>query len=762
MATLDTPLIDVVGDRTARVLASGLDLVTVRDLLRHYPRRYSVRGELTDLRALQVGDEVTVQARIASVRGRTIPGRKLHILEVTLESGRDSGRDRSELYLTFFNQRFRERELLVGRVGLFAGKVTRFNNKLQLNSPEYVLDSNSLDSGPVGDGPREEGAFELGSLDAKDFANTLLPIYPAVASVRTWTVQRSVQTVLMSLDEVADPLPFEVLASSGLAGYDWALRHIHQPNTVEESKDARRRLAFDEAFGVQLVLAQRRREARSNPTRPRPRQARGLLTDFDARLPFTLTDEQVQIGHVVSDELAGEHPMQRLLQGEVGSGKTVVALRAMLQVVDSGGQAVLLAPTEVLAAQHAETIRELLGPLALGGQLGGADHGTRVALLTGSMATAARRSALLEAASGEAGIVIGTHALIEDHVQFADLGLVVVDEQHRFGVEQRDALRAKSAAPPHMLVMTATPIPRTVAITVYGDLEVSELKQLPAGRSEIGTTVVPINERPAWLERVWTLIHEEVAKGRQVYIVCPRIGDDVDSGLEPDAELAPPEDDDGDDGADGDDRPIASVLATAEELARGPLSDLRLGIMHGRLPAEQKAAVMADFVAGRVQVMIATTVIEVGVNVPNATVMVVLDSDRFGVSQLHQLRGRIGRGRYEDTNHRNHCLLLTRLPSAHPSVQRLLAVAGERDGFKLARLDLEQRREGDVLGASQSGRSSQLRLLSLLRDEALIADARSQARTIVEDDPELTAHPELARMLAAAFEEEQARFLQKS
>jgi ATP-dependent DNA helicase RecG len=727
MATKDTLLRDVLGGKAAKALET-LELSTVADLLRHYPRRFSERGELTDLSRLVEGEEVTVQAQIESVTGRRIRGRKLHILEVVISSGQ------SKASLSFFNQAWREKELRPGRQGFFAGKVSRFRSKLQLNSPDYIL---------TGGDPDDD------QLTASDFANALIPVYPAASGIPSWTIARCVGVVLDSLDEVADPLPIEVKALAGLADLDWALRHIHRPETRDDYRRARHRLAFDEAFGVQLVLAQRRHVLAANPAVARPPRSGGLAQAFSERLPFTLTAEQFEIATVIEQELSAEHPMQRLLQGEVGSGKTVVALLAMLQVVDTGGQAALLAPTEVLAVQHEATVIELLGELARAGQLGGSDRGTKVALLTGSMSAGTRRAALLDVASGAAGIVIGTHALIQDQVQFADLGLVVIDEQHRFGVEQRDALRSKAQAPPHLLVMTATPIPRTVAMTVFGDLETSELREMPAGRTEVDSSVVPLTDKPDWLDRVWQRVHKEVAKGRQVYVVCPRIGE----GEEVDDIGA---------ASDDDAAQTASVLATFTELAAGPLAGLRLGLMHGRLPADQKSAVMAAFVAGHCDVLVSTTVIEVGVNVPNATVMIIMDADRFGVSQLHQLRGRVGRGSYADSDHRNYCLLLTRMPIGHPSLQRLQAIAETSDGFKLAKLDLEQRREGDVLGDAQSGRRSQLKLLSLLKDEPLIIEARRSARNLIDTDPTLDAYPALQTFLWESFDSERLDYLHKT
>jgi ATP-dependent DNA helicase RecG len=426
--------------------------------------------------------------------------------------------------------------------------------------------------------------------------------------------------------------------------------------------------------------------------------------------------------------------MHRLLQGEVGSGKTVVALRAMLRVVDSGGQAALLAPTEVLAQQHHRTITGMLGELARPGQLDGAADGTRVALLTGSLGVAARRRAMLEVTSGEAGIVVGTHALLEERVEFFDLGLVVVDEQHRFGVEQRAALTGKAGTPPHVLVMTATPIPRTVAMTVFGDLDTSTLRELPAGRASVQTTVVP-EHAPGWIERAWQRIREEVDRGRQAYVVCPRIS--------------------ADDPGDGEARQLHAVEELVGQLATGALSGLRIEALHGRMPAEDKDAVMQRFASGSLDVLVSTTVIEVGVDVPNASVMVIMDAERFGVSQLHQLRGRIGRGGHEGL-----CLLVTAAAPDSPAVQRLEAVAATRDGFELAQVDLAQRREGNVLGKEQSGRRTSLRMLSVLTDEDVIARARDAATGYLARDPGLTERPDLAAAVGALEQSESADYLE--
>jgi ATP-dependent DNA helicase RecG len=723
---MDAPLRKVVGDKTAKALASGLELHTVGDLLHHYPRRYAERGEHTDIASLQVGEQVTVAAQVRKVNVRPMRQRRGNLLEVTVGDGRRS------LTLTFFNQAWRERELQVGRWGLFAGKVTKFRDTLQLNSPQYQLVAE----------PGSEAAEE----QLEEFAGALIPVYPAANGLPTWTIARCVRVALDTLDGPPDPLPEPIRARRRLVGLGTALRDIHRPASREALYAARQRLTWGEALALQVTLAQRRAAASARPATPRPPRADGLLAAFDVTLPFALTAGQREIGDQLAAELAAEHPMHRLLQGEVGSGKTVVALRAMLQVVDAGGQAALLAPTEVLAAQHARSVRALLGPMGRAGELDGAEQATRVALLTGSLGAASRRAALAEAASGEAGIVIGTHALLSEGVDFAELGLVVIDEQHRFGVEQRDALRAKGGArPPHVLVMTATPIPRTVAMTVFGDLETSALTQLPAGRSPIASHLVPAADKPHFLDRAWLRVREEVAGGHQAYVVCPRIGE---AGAPGEDTEEPPD--------DGDRRPPLAVLDVAPMLAEGPLHGLRVGVLHGRLATEEKDAVMRDFAAGRLDVLVATTVVEVGVDVPNATAMVVLDADRFGVSQLHQLRGRVGRGSGAGL-----CLLVTDAPPGSPARQRLEAVASTTDGFELARLDLEQRREGDVLGAAQSGRRSQLKLLSLLRDEELIADARDEAAALVDADPELARHPVLAAEIAALLDPDRAEYLEK-
>ncbi|MFG3206104.1 ATP-dependent DNA helicase RecG [Streptomyces sp. NPDC048192] len=727
---LKQPLKSVLGPATAKVMAEHLGLHTVGDLLHHYPRRYEERGQLTRLADLPMDEHVTVVAQVADARLHTFasakaPRGKGQRLEVTITDG--SGR----LQLVFFGNGVHKphKELLPGTRALFAGKVSVFNRRLQLAHPAYELLRGDSDE------------------TVESWAGALIPIYPATAKLESWKIGKAVQTVLPTAQEALDPLPPALREGRGLLPLPEALLKIHRPHTKADIADARARLKWDEAFVLQVALARRRHADAQLPAVPRKPRPDGLLAAFDDRLPFTLTEGQRKVSEEIFGDLATEHPMHRLLQGEVGSGKTLVALRAMLAVVDAGGQAAMLAPTEVLAQQHHRSVTEMMGELAEGGMLGGAEHATKVVLLTGSMGAAARRQALLDLVTGEAGIVIGTHALIEDKVQFHDLGLVVVDEQHRFGVEQRDALRGKGRQPPHLLVMTATPIPRTVAMTVFGDLETSVLDQLPAGRSPIASHVVPAADKPHFLARAWERVREEAGGGHQAYVVCPRIGDEEDDPKK--ARQKSPED-------EAEKRPPLAVLDVADQLGRGPLQGLKVEVLHGRMHPDDKDAVMRRFAAGETDVLVATTVIEVGVNVPNATVMVIMDADRFGVSQLHQLRGRVGRGSAPGL-----CLLVTEMPEASAARQRLNAVAATLDGFELSRIDLEQRREGDVLGQAQSGARSSLRVLAVIEDEEVIAEARAEATALVAADPELQGLPGLRTALDALLDEEREQYLEK-
>jgi len=707
MLALDSSLRTAVGAKTAGPLEEAFDLHKVRDLLAHYPRRYVRSGGLSDLADLAEGDYVTVVAEVVSRSHREMRNRRGHIVEAVISDGTH------RLKLTFFKQRWRFAQLAPGVRGQFAGRLSLFNGERQLTHPTCLLFGQDTEQPDIG----SEG---IG----------VTPIYPASSKINSWQIQLAVSTVLTSLGPLPDPMPDPMRAELGLLPYDDAIRSIHQPADLNELEPARERLKWDEAFGLQVALAGRRASARAMRAAARPGTPGGTLDAFDAALPFPLTAGQREVGAELADELARETPMNRLLAGEVGSGKTVVSVRAMLQVVDSGGQAALLAPTEVLAGQHLRSIRDLLGPVGCAGELGAADVATRVVLLTGSQGAVARRAALDAAADGSAGIVIGTHALLSEGVAFHDLGLVVVDEQHRFGVEQRAALRARARGEtvPHLLVMTATPIPRTVAMTVFGDLETSELTELPSGRRPISTTVVP-EDRAAWVARMWTKIRDEVAAGRQAFVVCPRV--------------EPGEPEETADGSHEVRRPAAAVEEVGPQLAAGELAGLRIAVLHGRMPADDKDRVMRGFAAGDIDVLVATTVIEVGVDVPNATVMVVLDADRFGISQLHQLRGRIGRGPYDSL-----CLLHTALPSAAPARDRLDAVAATNDGAELALADLRLRGEGDVLGAAQHGVRGQLRLLRLIEDADVVSGARAYAQALVHDDPNLDRYPALAAAVA--------------
>ena len=736
MAVLTDRLDYVLGKKAAGPLEEHFGIRTVNDLLRHYPRKYSdgmtVLGEGEEL---EEGEHVTFVDVIAKadVKWTNRPPKREYLV-VTLSDRRP------KVTATFFNAKYLKKGLVEGTRLMLSGEVGYFKGTMQLTHPAFfVLESPTgkqfgtkslktiaATSGATGD--------ELLSVFERDF----FPIYPANNKVQSWDIYACVRHVLDVLDPIDDPLPDYFVRQHNLMSEDEALRAIHLAENAVDRDRARDRLTFDEAVGLQWALVSRRYSelSESGPV-ARPVDD-GLLAAMRQQLPFELTDGQKEVLDVVSAELAAARPMNRMLQGEVGSGKTIVSVLAMLQMVDAGYQCALLAPTEVLAAQHARSIRDVLGPLAMAGQLGGADTGTRVALLTGSMSPQQKRDVREEVVSGDAGIVIGTHALLQEAVEFHNLGMVVVDEQHRFGVEQRDQLRAKAPAglTPHLLVMTATPIPRTVALTVYGDLETSTLRELPRGRQPIATNTVFVKEKPAWLQRAWQRIVEEVGAGHQAYVVASRI-DETDK---------PAKDEQG--------PPPTTVVNLFEQLRRGPLSGLRLGLMHGRLPSDEKDAVMAAFREGQIDVLVCTTVIEVGVDVSNATVMVVVDADRFGISQLHQLRGRIGRGQ-----HPSLCLLATQLPEGSKAGQRLKAVAGTQDGFKLADLDLQERKEGDVLGLSQSGRPITLRFLSLSEHLELILAAREFCEDLYEKNP---THSGMAVLAAQFTDTDRVEYLDKA
>lgn len=718
----------MLGGRTASALSKGFGVETVRDLLTHYPRRYARRGELTELVHLPLDENVTIVADVIEVRERPMRARKGSILEVTITDGKGL------LTLTFFNQAWRAKELRPGARGIFAGKVGDYRGSRQLAHPDYELfDDDTADGGDTA----EAGGGEA----AKAWALTPIPIYPATASVTSWQVRKAIGVVLDTLADVPDPVPDDVRASRKLLPFRRAIELIHRPTVDAEWGAARKSLRFQEAFVLQLALLEQRQRLKEQAATPRTPVAGGFLETFDAKLPFTLTANQHAVGAAIADDMATAQPMNRLLQGEVGSGKTVVALRAMLAVADSGGQSALLAPTEVLAAQHLRSIVASLGP-DLAARL-------RPTLITGQMPTPDRRRALLAAVTGQAHIVIGTHALMSESVGFFDLGFVVVDEQHRFGVDQREALRRKGAVPPHVLVLTATPIPRTVAMTVFGDLDISTIAELPSGRIPIETFVVPLSDRPGWMNRVWERLAEELAQGRQAFVVCPAIdpghpeSDDVPPDVPSDA---------------GSPRPIANVTEVLAMLRADPqFAPRRIEALHGRLPSDEKDSLMRAFAAGEIDVLVATTVIEVGVDVPNASAMIVLDADRFGVSQLHQLRGRVGRGEVPGL-----CLLVTAAEEGSLSRDRVEAVASTLDGFELAQRDLELRQEGDVLGSIQSGGRSSLRLLRVVKDGDLILEARAIAERVLADDPTLARHPALREALDARLDETERDFLAKS
>ena len=707
ISPLDDKLSDPLGGRTATLFQKHLGLETVGDLLSYYPRRYAKRGELTALADLELDTNVTIIAKVLSVSNRQMKAKHGSIFEATITDGKGI------LTLTFFNQSWRDKELIPGVTGMFAGKVGAYKGLRQLAHPDYELFAPDDERASLGESP-----------DADRWINQPIPIYPATASVSSWMIAAAVKLALGGLPELDDPVPADVRADYHLIPYARALRAIHLPETDADWRSARKALRFQEAFVLQSALLQQRAQLRATATAKRlPGK---LAAEFDAAMPFALTNDQKVVGEEIFMDLARESPMNRLIQGEVGSGKTLVALRAMLAVADSGGQSALLAPTEVLAGQHLRSIVATLGP-DLAAKL-------RPTLLTGQLTTAERKKALLAAVSGSSSIVVGTHALLSENVGFYDLGLVVVDEQHRFGVDQREALRQKGATPPHVLVLTATPIPRTVAMTVFGDLDISTIVELPAGRVPIESFVVPLAEKPGWVNRVWERIAEELDKGRQAFVVCPAIDAASDDGL----------------GAN-------VVDITASVKANPVLAGRRISSLHGRMSSEAKDAVMRDFAAGEIDVLVATTVIEVGVDVPNASVMVVLDADRFGVSQLHQLRGRVGRGRIPGL-----CLFVTRAEEGSISRERVDAVAATLDGFELAQKDLELRQEGDVLGSIQSGGRSSLRLLRVAKDGELIADARMLADGVLTSDPTLAAHPALAQALARRLDETEAAFLNKN
>ena len=756
---LGRPVTRFVGKRTAAQLAKqGVE--TGGDLLRLLPRRYDTWGDLTDMRTLVKGEQATIQAQIVRASSRrTRSGRAPALMEATVTDGV------STMDVVQFGaagqMRARATQLAPGTTVLMSGKVGLHRGRRQLSNPRlYVLD-------------------ELDEAEREALLARPMPIYPGTEALPSWSVGKAVRTVLDQLEpgDVPDPLPEGLRRQAGLIDAYTAYRWVHRPDDAHQWKAARTRLRHEEALVLQVALAQRRAHHEATRTAvawPEPEATGSLRADLDAALPYDLTAGQVRVGQEITTDLARTVPMQRLLQGDVGSGKTLVALRAMLQVVGGSGQAALLAPTEVLAAQHHSSLEAVLGPLGRLGMLGGAERATRVHLLTGSTPAAQRRRILADLAAGEPAIVVGTHALLSETVQIPFLGLVVVDEQHRFGVAQRDALRERGGVTdpvtgqrhtPHLLVMTATPIPRTVAMTVFGDLVTSVLDELPAGRSPVTTHLVPWS-RTSWVEGIWRRAAKEVAAGGRVYVVCPRIEGGDDEPQQGDAAASDADIDD--ERASGllalegpaprPDRPLASVEEWRQRLEAEPaLEGIGVGVLTGRMSSEDKASAMMGFASGATPVLVSTTVIEVGVDVPEASMMVILDADRFGLSQLHQLRGRVGRGGRESV-----CVAVTGVEVGTTAFHRLKAFASTTDGFALAEADLDLRSEGDVLGASQSGRTSGLDLLRVTRDARLIATARRQAERIVDDDPQLREHRALAAAIVERLDEEAQAFLERA
>ena len=752
---LDRPLDRILGTRTANQLAKQ-GARTAGDLLRLLPRRYDTWGELTDLRALADGEQATVQARVVrSSARRTRGGRPPAIMEATVTDGTTSMA--VVMFGTAGLMKLRADQLSPGTTALLSGKVGLHRGRKQLV------------------GPRIQVLDELDEAEREALLARPLPIYPATEALPSWRVAKAVRTLLDQLDaaDVPEPLPERVRTVHGLIDAFTAYRWVHEPQDTGQWREARRRLRHEEALVLQTALAQRRARHRATRTAvawPAPGPD-SLRADLDAALPYELTAGQARVGEDIAHALESTVPMQVLLQGDVGSGKTLVALRAMIQVVGAGGQTALLAPTEVLAAQHRTSLEALLGPLGRAGMLGGAERAIRVLLLTGSTTAGRRREILAALAAGEPAIVVGTHALLAETVQIPFLGLVVVDEQHRFGVAQRDALRERRGVTdpatgeertPHLLVMTATPIPRTVAMTVFGDLDTAILDELPAGRGPVDTHLVPW-DRVTWVEGIWRRAAREVASGGRVYVVCPRIdaGDQEQGEDDPDRPEAfddLPEEPDGGVDREGPTRPPAAVAEWAQRLADEPsLTGTGIGTLTGRMTSAEKDAAMEAFASGAAPVLVATTVIEVGVDVPEATMMVILDADRFGLSQLHQLRGRVGRGDRSSV-----CVATTGVEVGSTAYHRLKAFAEITDGFALAEADLRLRSEGNVLGAAQSGRRSDLDLLRVTRDRTVIEAARVEAEAVVAADPQLGEHRALAAAIARRLDEESQAFLERS
>ena len=696
-----------VGPRRRNALRD-VGVETVFDLLTYYPRRYVDRTAQAPVSEAVIGSEITVVAEVRSVSSRRLRGgRRL----VSAEVGDATG----QLSAVFFNQAWRERQLTEGRTVALFGKVENYRGHKQMTNP--VVDV-------------------LGGGAGGDRTGRIVAIYPQseTAGVVTWDVANWIAEAQRRCAPrgIADPLPGWLRDGLKLVGRAQALVDIHEPSSMADRAEARNRLVFDELLRVQLVLRSQRLEREARELGIAHDIDGSLIDAFRQRLPYALTDAQQRATADIDADVATQRPMHRLLQGDVGSGKTLVALHALLLAVQNRHQGALMAPTEVLAEQHYFALRELLAGLDVPdeGRLGG-KRPLRLCLLSGSSSATQRREVLVQIAAGAADIVVGTHALLEESVSFRSLSVVVVDEQHRFGVTQRARLRESGRDDrriPHLLVMTATPIPRTAAMTVYGDLDVSVLDELPPGRTPIETKWV---RGPLEAETMWSDVRHEIESGRQAYVVCPLI-------------------------AESESLDARSAEQTYHELEDGPLKGLRVGLLHGRLPSAEKEATMARFRDGKLDALVATTVIEVGIDVPNATVMVVLSADRFGIAQLHQLRGRVGRGSHAST-----CWLVSDDDPTPIAVERLSALAATNDGFELAERDLELRGEGTLFDEHQSGRSD-LKLASLARDLNWVQAARDAATDLIQAHGDLQAHPALADEIDWFATRRDPNYLQRS
>jgi ATP-dependent DNA helicase RecG len=708
LATVDVGQVRGLGGKRSEGLGS-VGIRTVADLLHHVPRRYIDRSLKSPIARVPIGTEVTIIGMVKSVHDRR-PRRNLHIIEATIED------ESARIKAVWFNQSYLVRQLKSADEVALSGVVESFRGSLQMKAPAVDVLSSDLEGLTVG---------------------RIVPVHPGAGGVSPGVLRRAIHNALGRSQPLEDALPAELKAMNGLMDRDRAFGSIHFPDSLDDVAPARRRLVYDELFRLELALALQKRHQMTNSAGI-GHQPTGILVDrFLAGLPYRLTPAQGRVLSEIEKDLAADHPMHRLLQGEVGSGKTVVAVATLLRGIEGGWQGALMAPTEVLAEQHYLGVRGLLADAGLSPALGDSHLGmdslfaessegpaVLVALLTSSTAVTnyepgiSRQKLASDIAAGQVDLVVGTHALIQEGVEFANLGVAVVDEQHRFGVAQRVLLKEKAdSAEPDLLIMTATPIPRTLSMTLYGDLDVSIIDQMPPGRSPVKTRLLSKVEEGV----AWKIIADEVARGRQAFVVCPLVEDS------PKVEAA-------------------SATAEHERLAR-VMSGLEVGLIHGQMRSSEKEQVMAAFRAGEIDVLVSTTVIEVGIDVPNATVMVIEDAHRFGLSQLHQLRGRVGRG-----EHPGVCLLLAD-PTTSEGEERLTAMVGTNDGFRLAEEDLRIRGQGTVFGTRQSG-VKDLKLADILTDFEILTAARRDAFALVDSDPSLSEHPELVEEVSAMLGDE--------